>query len=315
MDDPDTTEMLNLGLQGKKKIDVTSEEASLASLTAESTASVAEPPVSDQALEESKPEADGDKTAKQDRQVAEPSKDEPAANTSFLPEKVPKKQKRAVAEPGEEVPTFDQDDFPKKKKRRRLNMLALVDPTKRDEFEEGAQDEGLELDSSPWAGSDRDYRYEELLDRVFEIIRQKNPSVENCKTKLVMKPPLVAKAGAKKTSFANFIEICKLLHREPKHLLTFLVAELGTSGSIDGNNQLIIKGRFQQKQIETVLKRYIKEYVTCHTCHSPSTILQKDNRLFFLQCETCGSRCSVHSIKSGFQAVTGHRAQIRSKQQ
>lgn len=91
------------------------------------------------------------------------------------------------------------------------------------------------------------------------------------------------------------------LHRQPKHLLDFLLAELGTSGSVDGNSQLIIKGRFQQKQIENVLRRYIKEYVTCHTCRSPDTILRKDTRLFFLQCETCGSRCSVASIKSGFQ--------------
>lgn len=93
------------------------------------------------------------------------------------------------------------------------------------------------------------------------------------------------------------------LHRQPKHLLDFLLAELGTSGSVDGNSQLIIKGRFQQKQIENVLRRYIKEYVTCHTCRSPDTILQKDTRLFFLQCETCGSRCSVASIKSGFQVI------------
>jgi len=88
---------------------------------------------------------------------------------------------------------------------------------------------------------------------------------------------------------------------------------LGTSGSIDGNNQLIIKGRFQQKQIENVLRRYIKEYVTCHTCRSPNTLLQKDSRIFFLQCEACGSRCSVASIKHGFQAVTGKRAAIRAK--
>ena len=50
-----------------------------------------------------------------------------------------------------------------------------------------------------------------------------------------------------------------MLHRQPKHLLAFLFAELGTSGAIDGNNQLIIKGRFQQKQIENVLRRYISE--------------------------------------------------------
>lgn len=133
------------------------------------------------------------------------------------------------------------------------------------------------------------------------------------KPKFVMRPPQVLRVGTKKTSFANFTDICKTLHRQPKHLLDFLLAELGTSGSMDGNAQLIIKGRFQPKQIENVLRRYIKEYVTCHTCRSPETILQKDTRLFFLQCEQCGSRCSVASIKSGFQAVTSKRAAIRAK--
>jgi hypothetical protein len=40
----------------------------------------------------------------------------------------------------------------------------------------------------------------------------------------------------------------------------FLFAELGTSGSVDGSKRLVIKGRFQQKQIENVLRRYIVEY-------------------------------------------------------
>ena len=35
---------------------------------------------------------------------------------------------------------------------------------------------------------------------------------------------------------------------------------MSNSGSVDGNNQLIIKGKFQQKQIETVLRRYISEW-------------------------------------------------------
>lgn len=165
-----------------------------------------------------------------------------------------------------------------------------------------------------WAGTERDYTYDELLSRVFNIMREKNPDmVAGEKRKFVMKPPQVVRVGTKKTSFVNFTDICKLLHRQPKHLLAFLLAELGTSGSIDGNNQLVIKGRFQQKQIENVLRRYIKEYVTCHTCRSPETILQKDTRLYFLQCETCHSRCSVASIKTGFQAVTGKRAQLRAK--
>ncbi|GBO39504.1 Eukaryotic translation initiation factor 2 subunit 2 [Araneus ventricosus] len=173
------------------------------------------------------------------------------------------------------------------------------------------------VDSSPVSTStdnDADYTYECLLKRVFDIMREKDPNRDvDCKKKLIMKPPQIIRIGTKKSSFVNFIETCKLLHRLPQHLQSFLLVELGTSGSVDGNNQLIIKGRFDQKQIESVLRSYIKEYVTCHTCRSPDTILQKDTRLFFLQCETCGSRCSVASIKSGFQAVTGKRAAMRAK--
>jgi len=157
-----------------------------------------------------------------------------------------------------------------------------------------------------------DYTYDQLLDLVFGIMREKNPDLTaGEKKKFVMKPPQVARAGSKKTAFANFAEICRLLKRNPKHVLQFLLAELGTTGSIDGNNCLIIKGRFQQKHIESVLRKYIKEYVTCHTCRSSETELTKDTRLFFLQCQTCGSRCSVSAIKSGFHAVVGKRVNIR----
>lgn len=114
--------------------------------------------------------------------------------------------------------------------------------------------------SSDWLGSDRDYTYDELLTRVFNIIREKNPDmITGEKKKFVMKPPQVARVGTKKTSFSNFADICKLLRRQEKHLLNFLLAELGTSGSLDIQKQLTIKGRFQQKQIENVLRRYISK--------------------------------------------------------
>uniref|UniRef100_A0A1L8DS61 Eukaryotic translation initiation factor 2 subunit 2 n=1 Tax=Nyssomyia neivai TaxID=330878 RepID=A0A1L8DS61_9DIPT len=196
----------------------------------------------------------------------------------------------------------------KKKTKKRLDDLMVEEDDRTDDKE------NVEDANSSWFGSDRDYTYDELLKRVFEIILDKNPEMATGgKPKFVMRPPQVLRVGTKKTSFANFMEICKVLHRLPKHLLDYLLSELGTSGSVDGNNQLIIKGRFQPKQIENVLRRYIKEYVTCHTCKSPQTILQKDTRIFFLQCESCGSRCSVASIKSGFQAVTSKRAAIRAK--
>ncbi|XP_031616371.1 eukaryotic translation initiation factor 2 subunit 2 [Contarinia nasturtii] len=222
----------------------------------------------------------------------------------------------AVGEEGGNVENdYDVDlDFSKtkKKKKKKKELDELV--AEKTEEQQQVLSENVEESSTSWFGSDRDYTYDELLKRVFEIILDKNPDMAaGRKPKFVMRPPQVLRVGTKKTSFANFTDICKTLHRQPKHLLDFLLAELGTSGSMDGNQQLIIKGRFQSKQIENVLRRYIKEYVTCHTCRSPETILQKDTRLFFLQCESCGSRCSVASIKSGFQAVTSKRAAIRAK--
>lgn len=216
--------------------------------------------------------------------------------------------------PEDEIMDDDFDlNFTKLKKKKKTKKKDL-DEIMAEADDKADDKENVDDNSVSWGGLDRDYTYEELLNRAFEIMRDKNPDMAaGKKQKFVMRPPQVVKIGAKKTSFANFTEICKMLHRQPKHLLDFLLAELGTSGSVDGNSQLIIKGRFQQKQIENVLRRYIKEYVTCHTCRSPDTILQKDTRLFFLQCETCGSRCSVASIKSGFQAVTSKRAAIRAK--
>lgn len=65
-------------------------------------------------------------------------------------------------------------------------------------------------ESHTWFGSDRDYTYDELLTRVFEIMREKNPDmVAGKKQKFVMRPPQVVRIGTKKTSFANFTEICK----------------------------------------------------------------------------------------------------------
>merc|ERR1711971_1172041 len=211
----------------------------------------------------------------------------------------------------EEDMDLDLDSFGTKKKKKKKKKADLDDL----DGDADKENEGEGDSADPWTGSDRDYLYDELLQRVFGIMRDKNPEmVAGEKKKFVMRPPQVVRVGSKKTAFANFSEIAKMLHRQPKHLLAFLFADLGTSGAIDGSNQLIMKGRFQQKHIENVLRRYIKEYVPCHTCRSPDTILNKETRLFFLQCMTCHSRCSVLTIKTGFQAVTGKRSAIRAKQ-
>ena len=82
------------------------------------------------------------------------------------------------------------------------------------EDEDSKKDDGISFSNQTgpaWAGSERDYTYEELLNRVFNIMREKNPDmVAGEKRKFVMKPPQVVRVGTKKTSFVNFTDICKL---------------------------------------------------------------------------------------------------------
>lgn len=60
----------------------------------------------------------------------------------------------------------------------------------------------------------------QLLTRVFDIMRAKNPEmVTGEKKKFVMKPPQVVRIGTKKTSFANFTDICKMYVDESLRLL------------------------------------------------------------------------------------------------
>ena len=97
-----------------------------------------------------------------------------------------------------------------------------------------------------------------------------------------------------------------MMQRSPDHVFQFMMAELGTEGSIDGNQRLVIRGKFVPKYIESLLRKYIVEYVTCQMCRSFNTTLKRDNvsRLFFNHCQECGSSRSVAPIRAGYHAQT-----------
>lgn len=226
----------------------------------------------------------------------------------------------AEEQPNEEKPTEEKEpedvsvfDFSVKKKKKKkvvdtTDFDAVTNGTKDDEDTPMEANDGEKdvAEGEPWVNSDRDYTYKELLGRLFAQYRIMNPDADSGeKRKYTIVPPNVQREGSKKTCFANVADISKRMHRTPEHVIQFMYAELGTSGSIDGAGRLILKGRYQQKQIETVLRRYINEYVTCKTCKSPDTTLTKENRLFFLDCEQCSSRRSVAAIKTGFSAQIG----------
>jgi len=157
-----------------------------------------------------------------------------------------------------------------------------------------------------------DYPYTQLLERCFKLLMAGNPNLKEKKRRSIP-PPSLHRVGTRRTCWANFPQICKQLKRDPSHMQSFVLAELGADASNDGNGRLVIKGRYVPKQIESLLKKYILEYVTCRMCRSPETVLNRDSvtRLYFMECETCGSKRSVSHIKSGFHATT--RADRRKK--
>lgn len=104
--------------------------------------------------------------------------------------------------------------------------------------------------------------YPLLLTRFFTLLHNHHPDLLSSGSKSYkIPPPQCLREGNKKTIFANIADICKRIKRTDEHVTLFLFSELGTSGSVDGSRRLVIKGRFQQKQIENVLRRYIGEHI------------------------------------------------------
>ena len=117
----------------------------------------------------------------------------------------------------------------------------------------------LEKGTGIWQhNSSQPITYNLLLSRFFTILQDHHPDLLSSGSKSYkIPPPQCLREGNKKTIFANIADICKRMKREDQHVTQFLFAELGTNGSVDGSRRLVIKGRFQQKQIENVLRRYI----------------------------------------------------------
>jgi len=213
----------------------------------------------------------------------------PAGDDGAIDLTMKKKKKKKVLK--------EDDEFSKKLEALNLEGGESAEAAAEEAPQEGDMDKGTGI----WSHDEtRTINYDLLLNRFFTLLAQKNPDHASAgQRSYKIPPPQCLREGNKKTIFANLPEICKRMKRAEEHVTAYLFAELGTSGSVDGSRRLVIKGRFQQKQIENVLRTYIigmsgsckfcsvvvltgrfSEYVTCKTCRSPNTELSKgENRL------------------------------------
>lgn len=165
-----------------------------------------------------------------------------------------KKKKKKVAAPAAEG---GEDEFAKKLEA--LNLEGNKDEDAQAEAGADEQEGDLEKGTGIWEHNEsKTIKYDLLLNRFFTLLAQKNPDhALSGSRSYKIPPPQCLREGNKKTIFANIAEICKRMKRTDEHVTAYLFAELGTTGSVDGSRRLVIKGRFQQKQIENVLRKYI----------------------------------------------------------
>ncbi|MCS7112931.1 MAG: translation initiation factor IF-2 subunit beta [Nitrososphaerota archaeon] len=135
--------------------------------------------------------------------------------------------------------------------------------------------------------SESGFSYESMLEDAYSRLPAKPKSTG----RFEVPRPKVEVAG-KRTIILNFKQIAEAMNRGEGELANYLVRELGTAPSFEGDN-LILQGRFNQQSIERAINVYIRDYVICPVCRRPDTVLVKEKRFLFLVCQACGARSSV----------------------
>lgn len=158
-----------------------------------------------------------------------------------------------------------------------------------------------------WNNSDAEYEYKDLLLRGVTILKSMKEKQDNIeKKKRIIKPPKINYDGPRKTVFSNYLEIADILKRDPKEFGKFIEIDFGTTYDIDGEERMILKGRFKIDAFENTIRKYIDEYVICKVCDSLNTNLKKDKdmKLTMLQCNHCTASRTVAKMKKGYIANT-----------
>lgn len=131
--------------------------------------------------------------------------------------------------------------------------------------------------------------YEELLKRAESKIPKKISQKERFEIPLVK-----GHIEGTKTIIKNFFQIASALHRDPQHLLKYLLRELAAPGNIDGQ-RLVLGKKISSGVINEKIEKYANEFVICKDCKKPDTQLIKEGRVLLLKCTACGAKHPIIS--------------------
>lgn len=134
------------------------------------------------------------------------------------------------------------------------------------------------------------YNYENLLKRA----RSQVPEVATKQERLEL-PRLRMSVIGMRTIIYNFKEIADALNRDPQYIVKFLTSEMATAATSQ-EGRVIFQGKFNADTLNTLLQRYMENFVVCPVCKRPDTKIVKERRLSFMVCEACGAKSSVKSL-------------------
>ena len=161
------------------------------------------------------------------------------------------------------------------------------------------------------------YPYIRMLQRASHCARERNPeAIRAGEGTIQILGPKMQKDGPRKTVITNFRDVCASMARTEENVMDFLTKELSTTGNLDSNQCLVLKGSYRDHNLEKALRKYADEFIVCYACGSGQTTLSRDpvSRLFELKCEKCNASRNVSSATAGFAAQTTRRAIQRMKQ-
>jgi translation initiation factor 2 subunit 2 len=124
--------------------------------------------------------------------------------------------------------------------------------------------------------------YEELLKRAIKNLPKKTESRFEIPNAIVI-------TGKKQTEIRNFVEIARILRRQPADIAKFLFKALASAGSMRGAD-LVLQSKVQGSLVNQRIREYAKDFVMCRECGKPDTSLQKMDNYIFIKCEACGAK-------------------------
>ena len=147
------------------------------------------------------------------------------------------------------------------------------------------------------------YQYDQMLERLVKTLKERNHNSNETK-KLCFPPIQLESVGLKKHKkylWKNFSEFPLLLNRPVEHLREFFAAQLSIEPIVTEEVALKLEGRkMEREELQTILVKYIHEYVKCPLCMSAKTAMIKDSslRVYVINCDSCKAQRSLAQIRT-----------------